>query len=138
MRAVVTRVTSASVHVEDKLVAAIERGLLVLVGVAARDVENDAVLLARKIAGLRIFADEMGAMNRNVADVRGAVLLVSQFTLLGDARHGRRPSFVAAANPVLGRSLFERVVAASMKRAFRCKRAPSAPRWPSRRLTTTP
>ncbi len=111
MRAVVTRVTSASVHVEDTLVAAIERGLLVLVGVAARDVENDAVLLARKIAGLRIFADEMGAMNRNVADVRGAVLLVSQFTLLGDARHGRRPSFVAAANPVLGRSLFERVVA---------------------------
>ena len=111
MRAVVTRVTSASVRVEDQLVGAIGRGLLVLVGVAAGDVENDAVVLARKIAGLRIFADDMGDMNRSVAEISGAVLLISQFTLLGDARHGRRPSFIAAAEPALARSLFERLVA---------------------------
>ncbi|MBC5799157.1 MAG: D-tyrosyl-tRNA(Tyr) deacylase [Candidatus Eremiobacteraeota bacterium] len=111
MRAVVTRVTSASVHVEEQLVAAIGRGLLVLVGVAADDVGNDAVVLGRKIEGLRIFADEMGAMNRSVTDVGGAVLLVSQFTLLGDARHGRRPSFIAAAQPTVGRKLYERLAA---------------------------
>lgn len=110
MRAVVTRVTSASVRVEEEVIANIGPGLLVLVGVAREDGDSDAVALARKIAGLRIFADETGAMNRDIREARGAVLIVSQFTLLGDVRHGRRPSFIAAAAPVLGRSLFESVV----------------------------
>ncbi len=110
MRAVVTRVTSASVRVEDEIVGSIGLGLLVLVGVAREDVTADAAALARKVAGLRIFADETGAMNRDIRAVGGAALLVSQFTLLGDVRHGRRPSFIGAAAPALGRPLFEKVV----------------------------
>lgn len=110
MRAVVTRVTSATVTVGGVTIGAIERGLLVLLGVAGADEENDAIVLARKIVELRIFADAAGAMNRSLAETGGAVLVVSQFTLLGDVRKGRRPSFMAAAPPERGRALYERFV----------------------------
>ena len=93
------RVARASVTVEGQKIAAIGAGYLVLVGVEEGDTEADMIYCADKIAGLRIFEDENGKMNLSVADVGGEVLLVSQFTLLGDARHGRRPSFSAAARP---------------------------------------
>lgn len=109
MRAVVQRVTRASVTVGGAVAGAIERGFLVLVGVAADDAENDAEALARKIAGLRVFDDANGAMNLALADAGGAVLIVSQFTLLGDVRKGRRPSFAAAARGEQAERLYERV-----------------------------
>ncbi|MDB5043337.1 MAG: dtd [Candidatus Eremiobacteraeota bacterium] len=109
MRAVVQRVSRASVTVEDELLGTIERGLLVFVGVAVDDDDRDADALAQKIAGLRVFDDAAGAMNLALADVGGAVLLVSQFTLLGDVRRGRRPSFVAAARGEFAQRLCERV-----------------------------
>ncbi|MCB0239161.1 MAG: D-tyrosyl-tRNA(Tyr) deacylase, partial [Anaerolineae bacterium] len=93
MRAVVQRVSEASVTVDGRTVGAIGRGFLVLLGVTHVDGEAEAVWLARKIAGLRIFEDEAGKFNRSLADEDGAVLVVSQFTLYGDARKGRRPSF---------------------------------------------
>ena len=99
MRCVVQRVARASVTVEGQKIAAIGAGYLVLVGVEEGDTEADMIYCADKIAGLRIFEDENGKMNLSVADVGGEVLLVSQFTLLGDARHGRRPSFSTAARP---------------------------------------
>jgi len=99
MRAVIQRVSSASVKVDGKTVGAIERGFLVLVGVTHGDTRAEADWLARKIAGLRIFEDEAGKMNLGLADIGGAVLVVSQFTLYGDARKGRRPDFLQAARP---------------------------------------
>jgi D-tyrosyl-tRNA(Tyr) deacylase len=111
MRAVVQRVTRASVSVDGAELAAIERGFLALIGVAVDDVESDADALAHKIAGLRVFDDAQGAMNLALADVGGAVLAVSQFTLLGDVRKGRRPSFIAAARGERAEMLYERVVA---------------------------
>jgi len=111
MRAVVQRVTQASVHVAGELVGAIERGFLVLLGVAVGDDERAADAMAQKVAGLRVFDDAEGAMNLALGDVGGAVLLVSQFTLLGDARKGRRPSFVAAARGEQAERLYERVAA---------------------------
>ena len=99
MRAVVQRVSEASVTVDGRTVGAIGRGFLVLLGVTHVDGEAEAVWLARKIAGLRIFEDEAGKFNRSLADEDGAVLVVSQFTLYGDARKGRRPSFTEAARP---------------------------------------
>lgn len=110
MRAVVQRVTSASVEVEGKVTGAIERGVLALVGVARDDTESDAHAIASKIAGLRIFNDESGAMNLSLCEVGGAVLAVSQFTLYGDARKGRRPSFIDAAAGPEAQPLFDRVV----------------------------
>jgi D-aminoacyl-tRNA deacylase len=110
MRAVVQRVSSASVEVEGNISGAIERGLLVLVGVARDDTEVDAEVIAAKMAGLRIFNDETGAMNLSVAEVGGAILAVSQFTLYGDARKGRRPSFIDAAAGPEALPLFDRVV----------------------------
>ncbi len=107
MRAVVQRVTRARVSVEGEVVGAIERGLVVLVGVARDDVPSDAEQLASKVVGLRIFPDDEGRMNRAVGDVGGALLAVSQFTLLGDARKGKRPSFVEAMEPDQARALFE-------------------------------
>ena len=101
MRAVVQRVSSASVTVDDETVGSIASGLAVLVGVEDGDGGADASSLADKIVGLRIFADDEGKMNRSVAEVGGAVLVVSQFTLLADVRKGRRPSFVRAAPPDL-------------------------------------
>ncbi|MCC6669284.1 MAG: D-tyrosyl-tRNA(Tyr) deacylase [Polyangiaceae bacterium] len=108
MRAVVQRVRSASVRVGDELVGAIGPGLMVLVGVARDDAEADADTLADKVLGLRIFEDDDGKMNRSVQDTGGALLAVSQFTLFGDARKGRRPSFVEAMEPGRANQLFER------------------------------
>ena len=111
MRAVVQRVSRASVAVDGETIATIERGLLALVGVGIHDDERDADALAQKIGGLRIFEDAAGAMNRALDEVGGAVLVVSQFTLLGDVRKGRRPSFVGAARGEVARRLYERVAA---------------------------
>ena len=99
MRLVVQRVTRASVTVEKEVVGKIGKGYMVLVGAEVGDTEADARLCADKLAGLRVFVDDEDKMNRSVLDVGGEILLVSQFTLLGDARHGRRPSFIAAARP---------------------------------------
>jgi D-tyrosyl-tRNA(Tyr) deacylase len=107
MRAVVQRVTRASVRVDGRPIASIDRGLLVLVGVGTDDGDADAVALAEKVAALRVFRDADGKMNRSVGEVGGSVLVVSQFTLLADVRRGRRPSFVAAAEPVVAEQLVE-------------------------------
>lgn len=99
MRCVVQRVTRASVVSEGELTGAIEKGFMCLVGAESGDTQADIKYIADKIAGLRVFEDEQEKMNLSIADVGGKVLLVSQFTLLGDARHGRRPSFSAAERP---------------------------------------
>ena len=99
MRAVVQRAALASVRVEGRVVGQIGRGLLVLLGVGRGDALTDAELLAEKVLGLRIFPGEAGAMNRSLVDIAGELLVVSQFTLYGDARRGRRPSFIEAAPP---------------------------------------
>lgn len=111
MRAVVQRVSKASVTVEDEIVGAIDQGFLILLGVAEGDTQQDVIWLAAKIAGLRVFEDAEGKMNLDVRQVGGAVLVVSQFTLLGDCRKGRRPSFVAAARPELADGLYQSLVA---------------------------
>lgn len=111
MRAVVQRVSSASVEVDGAVVGRIGAGFVALIGVARDDADADASTIAQKIAGLRVFQDDAGAMNRSLADVGGGVLAVSQFTLYGDARHGRRPSFVDAAPGDVAAPLFDRVVA---------------------------
>jgi D-tyrosyl-tRNA(Tyr) deacylase len=121
MRAVVQRVSRASVKVNDEFTGKIEEGLLVLLGVAQEDAESDADYLAAKIAGLRIFEDEEGKMNRSVADIGGAVLAVSQFTLFGDVRKGKRPSFDAAARPERARELYEYFVAQVCALGLRCE-----------------
>src|ERR1700691_682090 len=124
MRAVVQRVSSASVMVEGRVVGEIGPGLLVLLGVAASDTTADADYLAEKIAGLRIFEDGDGKMNRNVTDTGGAVLAVSQFTLYGDVRRGTRPSFDGAARPERARELYEHFVAQMRQRGLRCETCP--------------
>ena len=111
MKAVIQRVTRASVHVEGKTVWQIESGLLVLLGVAKGDGESDGRFLAEKIRTLRIFSDEQGKMNRSLADIGGSVLLVSQFTLLSRTANGRRPSFDEAAPPNEAKRLYEQIVA---------------------------
>ena len=111
MRAVVQRVTRASVKVNDEFTGTIADGLLVLLGVARDDTEGDAIYLAEKIAGLRIFEDDAGKMNLSVMDIGGAVLAVSQFTLFGDVKKGKRPSFDGAARPEQARELYERFIA---------------------------
>lgn len=108
MRAVVQRVSQASVVVDGTVVGAIGEGFLVLLGITHEDGEAEARWLARKIAGLRVFEDAAGKMNLSLADVGGAVLAVSQFTLYGDVRKGRRPSFVRAARPEQAKPLYER------------------------------
>lgn len=107
MRAVIQRVSRAQVAVGEETTGKIERGLLVLLGVSGMDTEADADYLAEKIAGLRIFEDEGGKMNLAVGEVGGRVLVVSQFTLYGDVRRGKRPSFDAAARPEQARTLYE-------------------------------
>jgi D-aminoacyl-tRNA deacylase len=121
MRAVVQRVLRASVAVEGRVVGEIGPGLLVLLGVATGDATTDADYLADKIAGLRIFEDADGKMNLNVADIGGALLAVSQFTLYGDVRRGRRPSFDDAARPERARELYEYFVAQIERRGLRCE-----------------
>ena len=110
MKAVIQRVTRASVQVEGKTIGQIEFGLLVLLGVAKGDGRLDGRFLVEKIRTLRIFSDEQGKMNHSLADIGGSVLLVSQFTLLGRMANGRRPSFDAAAPPDEARQLYELVV----------------------------
>jgi D-tyrosyl-tRNA(Tyr) deacylase len=107
MRAVVQRVTSAKVEVDNQTVGEIGAGLLVLLGVAREDNETDADYLADKIINLRIFRDEADKMNRSLADTNGALLVVSQFTLYGDTRKGRRPSYIDAAEPEKANALYE-------------------------------
>ncbi len=121
MRAVVQRVSRARVTVDAQSIGQIERGLLVLVGVGSCDGESDAEYLAEKIAALRIFEDAEGKMNRNVSEAGGAVLAVSQFTLYGDARRGKRPSFDAAARPEQARGLYEYFVERVQSLGLRCE-----------------
>jgi D-aminoacyl-tRNA deacylase len=110
VRAVVQRVTEARVAVGDRVTGEIGPGLLVLLGVEQGDGPADVQYIAAKVRDLRIFEDEQGKMNRSVLDTGGAVLVVSQFTLSGDARNGRRPSFASAAPPEIARALYEDVV----------------------------
>jgi D-tyrosyl-tRNA(Tyr) deacylase len=111
MKAVLQRVRRASVEVGGEEICRIGPGLLVLLGVAAGDGDDDVAWLARKVAGLRVFADEQGRMNRSVVEAGGSLLVVSQFTLLGDCRAGRRPGFSGAAPPEEGRRLYEAFLA---------------------------
>ena len=111
MRAVVQRVSEASVSVDGKVTGAVQQGLCVLIGVGTTDAEADAQWLADKVVELRIFEDEAGKMNRSVLDVRGGVLAISQFTLFGDARKGTRPGFIDAARPEVAQPLYARFCA---------------------------
>jgi D-tyrosyl-tRNA(Tyr) deacylase len=113
MRAVVQRVTRAEVRIDGAVVGRIARGLLALVGAADDDNDEDATYLADKVVGLRVFPDEAGNMNRALAEVGGGLLVVSQFTLLGDCRKGRRPSFVKAMAPEPAERLYLRFVEAA-------------------------
>jgi len=121
MRAVVQRVSRAKVTVSGEITGEIGAGLLVLLGVGAQDEQPDADYLAEKIIGLRIFEDEHGKMNLSVTDIGGAVLAVSQFTLYGDARKGRRPSFDDAARPEKARALYEHFVERVRAGGVRCE-----------------
>ena len=109
MRAVIQRVGQARVEVEGAVVGAIDQGLLVYLGVGKDDTESDAQFMADKLVNLRIFADEAHKMNRSVVDIGGSILLVSNFTLYGDCRKGRRPGFDAAGEPTLAQALYEKV-----------------------------
>jgi D-tyrosyl-tRNA(Tyr) deacylase len=121
MRSVVQRVSWASVGVAGDVVGAIGTGLLVLVGVQAGDGPEDADVLAAKVVGLRVFPDDQGLMNRSLGDVGGAALVVSQFTLHGDVRKGRRPSFTAAARPEKAEPLVTRVAEAIATAGIPCE-----------------
>ena len=121
MRAVIQRVSRARVTVHGEITGEIERGLLVLIGIASADTESDADYLAEKIAGLRIFEDAQGKMNLGLAEAGGSVLVVSQFTLYGDVRHGKRPSFDAAAPPEKARALYEYFVERIRAAGLRCE-----------------
>jgi D-tyrosyl-tRNA(Tyr) deacylase len=121
MRAVVQRVSRAKVTVAGEVTGEIGMGLLVLLGVGQQDAESGADYLADKLVGLRIFEDDAGKMNRSVADVGGAVLVVSQFTLYGDVRKGKRPSFDDAARPEKARALYERFVERIRAAGLRCE-----------------
>ena len=119
MRAIVQRVTSARVEIDGKISGEIGAGLLVLLGVAKTDRPEDADFLAEKTVNLRIFADENGKMNRSLLESGGALLVVSQFTLYGDCRKGRRPSFDGAAGPELARALYERFIEIARSKGIR-------------------
>lgn len=121
MRAVVQRVGRATVKVGDEITGEIGKGLLVLLGVGQGDSEGDADYLAEKVAGLRIFEDEAGKMNLSVGEIGGAVLAVSQFTLFGDVRRGKRPSFDAAARPERARELYNAFVEHIRAQGLRCE-----------------
>lgn len=121
MRAVVQRVSRAQVNVDGEVVGKIGPGLLVLLGVAKTDTPADADYLAAKILGLRIFDDENGKMNLSVTDTDGAVLAVSQFTLYGDVRKGKRPSFDQAAAPEIANALYQRFVQKIRDTGMKCE-----------------
>ncbi len=110
MRAVIQRVSSASVTVEGETIGSVGMGILALIGVEAGDTDRDLAYIADKTPNLRIFEDDQGKMNRSLLDIGGGILAVSQFTLLGDARGGRRPSFIAAARPEVADPMYERLV----------------------------
>jgi len=112
MRAVVQRVSRASVTVAGRVTGAIERGLLVLLGAGANDGAEDLRYVVDKVVNLRVFPDDAGKMNRSVLEVGGGVLVVSQFTLYGDARQGRRPAFIGALEPVAAKRLYEEALVA--------------------------
>ncbi len=112
MRAVVQRVTEASVTVDNELVGAIGPGVMVLIGVSSEDTDKDLKYISEKVPNLRIFDDENGVMNRSLLDAGGSILAVSQFTLYGDARGGRRPSYIRAAQPDVANAFYERAIAA--------------------------
>ena len=121
MRAIVQRVSRAKVEVNGEVTGEIGLGLLILLGVGRGDTEEDAIYLAEKIAGLRVFEDDAGKMNRALGDVGGSVLAVSQFTLYGDVRRGKRPSFDAAAPPEKARELYEFFVGRVRAAGIRCE-----------------
>lgn len=108
MRAVIQRVSSASVETEGQKIANIGLGMLILLGIGEEDTEEDAQYIADKAANLRIFEDDFGKMNQSIKEIRGEILLISQFTLYGDARKGRRPSFAHAAQPERAAALYEK------------------------------
>lgn len=110
MRAVIQRVSQASVTVEQRVTGQIQAGLLVLLGVEAGDTESDLAFVLKKTIGLRIFDDEQGKLNLAIHDVGGELLIVSQFTLLGDVRQGNRPSFISAAAPEVAQEMYEEFV----------------------------
>lgn len=118
MRAVVQRVAQAAVEVEGQVVGAIDHGILILLGIHRSDTEKDVAWMIEKIQHLRIFDDEHGVMNRSLVETGGALLVVSQFTLHGDCRKGRRPSWSEAAPPELARPLYDRFVAACRQRSL--------------------
>lgn len=119
MRAIVQRVRHASVSVDEKIISAIDAGLMILVGVTHDDAENDARFLAQKIATLRIFEDADGKFNLSARDVGASALVVSQFTLYADTRRGRRPDFIAAARPDIAEPLIARFVALLREQGLR-------------------
>ena len=110
MKAVIQRVTRASVEVDGQVIARIDAGLLVLLGVAKEDSESDVQYIVDKLIGLRIFSDTAGKMNRSIVDIGGRLLIVSQFTLLGDTSKGRRPGFDHAATPERALILYEKII----------------------------
>ncbi|MGO8793894.1 MAG: D-aminoacyl-tRNA deacylase [Candidatus Sulfotelmatobacter sp.] len=121
MRAIIQRVSRAKVEVNGEVTGEIGLGLLILLGVGREDTEADAIYLAEKISGLRVFEDDAGKMNLALADVGGSVLAVSQFTLYGDVRRGKRPSFDAAAPPEKARELYECFVGRVRAGGIRCE-----------------
>lgn len=120
MRAVIQRVTEASVQVNGKVVGKIRRGLLVLLGVSRTDTPGSADYLIEKVLGLRVFEDQDGKMNLSVRETGGAVLVVSQFTLLGDVRRGKRPSFDDAAPPEQAKALYEYLITKIRQQGIEC------------------
>jgi len=116
MRAVIQRVKSASVKVNDNVIGSIAQGILLLLGIEDSDEEKDLEYMCDKVPNLRIFEDENGKMNKSLLDVGGSILVISQFTLLGDARKGRRPSFIAAAQPDKAIPMYEKYITEMKKK----------------------
>lgn len=110
MRAVIQRVTEANCRVDGKITGSIDNGLLILLGIAADDTDEDLQWLAQKIAGMRIFSDDAGLMNKNIADIEGRILLISQFTLFAQTKKGNRPSFIRAAKPDVAIPMYEQMI----------------------------
>lgn len=108
MKAVLQRVSNASVRVDDKTIGAIDSGFLILLGIAKGDTQEDLIWLVQKVAALRVFQDDAGKMNLSLADIGGSILLISQFTLLADCRKGRRPSFDLAGEPEVANAFYEK------------------------------